>query len=157
MRWLPPNTRSPAGGSKSQSLVDCVQSPHSSPWRLGSQLYRNSWEQKTDSSNIAVCVSQTRDYGGVTLRESYSTLLGRSVLPKSWLFLTATWTEWVKSLSSVWTLEASQAAVDQNLKEVWISTQLLILGCEGNQVRREVALGTPNVTGPGWEEMLAQL
>lgn len=108
----PPKHKITSWGSKSQSLVDCVQSPHSSPWRLGSQLYGNSWEHKTDSSNIAVCVSQTRDYGGVTLRESYSTLLGWSVLPKSWLLLASTWTEWVKSLSSVWTLEASQAAVD---------------------------------------------
>ena len=47
--------------------------------------------------------------------------------------------------------------MDQNLKEVWISTQLLILECEGNQVRREVALGTPNVMGSAWEEMPAQL
>lgn len=152
MRWLPQNTRSPAGGLRASLWLTVCRAHTPHPGDLG-----NSWEHKTDSSNIAVCVSQTRDYGGVTLRESYSTLLGWSVLPKSWLLLASTWTEWVKSLSSVWTLEASQAAVDQNLKEVWIATQLLILECEGNQVRREVALGAPNVTGPAWEEMPAQL
>lgn len=49
------------------------------------------------------------------------------------------------------------AAVDQSLKEYWTFTQLLILGCEGDQVRKEVALGAPNVMGPAWGEMPAQL
>lgn len=49
------------------------------------------------------------------------------------------------------------AAAELSLKEDRTSTQSLVLECEGEGVRKEVAFGAPDITEPAREETPARL